>query len=290
MPRRFSVRPQVVFLAAAVDQRPQSDAVADGQRPDALGSVQLLSGERHQVRRQAVEVEGQLARGLAGIGVERDAGGAGDHGNLLDGLDDARLIVGVHDRDQPGVRPQLPAHVFGIDPSATIDRQVAHLMAQRLQESARRQDGRVFDLRRDDVDRLRPSGLAAVPPAEQRSRQGTEAARLPLDSRSPGDSLDGQIVRLGAGAGEDNFLGLGVDQIGHLSPRLLHQLPCLFAEGVQTGWVAKNVQVPNDSLFHFRGQGRGGVVVEVDGTVHVSTPFLAWRTRACSRSLPRTAQ
>jgi hypothetical protein len=78
--------------------------------------------------------------------VEGDAGGAGDDSNCLDGLDDARLIVGVHDRDQPGVRPQLSAHVFRIDQSSPIDRHVTHLMTQRLQESARRQDGRVLDL------------------------------------------------------------------------------------------------------------------------------------------------
>ena len=46
------------------------------------------------------EVEGELAGDLDGVGVEEGSGGVGDGGEFGDGLDDAGLVVGVHDADE----------------------------------------------------------------------------------------------------------------------------------------------------------------------------------------------
>ncbi len=62
-------------------------------------------GEEVDVLERAVgaEVEGELAGGLDGVGVEESAGGVGDGGEFGDGLDDAGLVVREHDADELGV-------------------------------------------------------------------------------------------------------------------------------------------------------------------------------------------
>ena len=63
----------------------------------------------------ALDVDGDLADGLDGVGVEEDALLVADFADLADGLDDADFVVGVHDGDEDGL-----VGAFGDDGAAEV--------------------------------------------------------------------------------------------------------------------------------------------------------------------------
>jgi hypothetical protein len=63
--------------------------------------------------------------------------------NRLNGTD---LIVGMHHRDQDGVRCHRTPYIIGVDAADTINRQVGDLRPQPFQKLARTDDRRVLDL------------------------------------------------------------------------------------------------------------------------------------------------
>jgi hypothetical protein len=69
----------------------------EGARSD--GAAELMAGDGEGVGAAGGEVDGNLACCLDGVGVEEDAAGMGDLGELGDGLDGADLVVGPHDAD-----------------------------------------------------------------------------------------------------------------------------------------------------------------------------------------------
>src|SRR5436309_1226097 len=89
--------------APAVDHRrdPHARHLAPHvERADALGAVDEMRGARQQVDAHRLDVDGDLADGLRGVGVEDDPlliGDLSDGGNVLDGPD---LVVGEHHRDE----------------------------------------------------------------------------------------------------------------------------------------------------------------------------------------------
>ena len=77
----------------------------------------------------------------------------------------------------------------------------------------------------------------------------------PAASSTP---CSGQVVGLGAAAGEDDLAGLGPQQAGHLDPRPVDGLAGLPPLDVETGRVApKLVEVRPHGLQH---RGSGAVV------------------------------
>jgi hypothetical protein len=85
----------------------KTNAAADVEDADSLGRVDLVTGEREKVNvlEEAVwaDVEGKLAASLYGVGVEESAARVRDSRERVDGLDDASLVVGVHDADETRV-------------------------------------------------------------------------------------------------------------------------------------------------------------------------------------------
>ena len=122
----FSVPGAAAFLLVPADhERPAGRAALDVQRADALGGVQLVAGEREQidVLELAVQVDRHLADRLRGVGVEDDRriGLLGEPRELLDGKDHARLVVGVHDRDQQRVGPQGADELADVEIAVAVD-------------------------------------------------------------------------------------------------------------------------------------------------------------------------
>ncbi len=85
---------------------------------------------------------------------------------------------------------------------------------------------------------------------------------------------EGEIIGLSGSAGEDNFVGAGIDQRGHLNAGLFNRLACLVAEGVVfTGGIAE----PLGEVGQHRSEypwlnRRGGVMIHVDGQAGHQTP------------------
>ena len=134
-----------------------------------------------------------------------------------------------------------------IDQPVAADRQLGHRHAQPLQLPATSQDGRMLDGAGDQMG------------AGKSGRQQ--------------HALQGQVVGLGAAAGEDDFAGLGAEQVGHLCPRPIHRLAGLPPLGVEARRIApKLVEIRPHGLQHPRIGRRGGGVVEVDALRHGYSP------------------
>ena len=120
----FRAGAAVPFLLAARGDGDEADAASNPQRPDALGTAELVGGEREQIHAEPPDGHGNLADRLDGVGVKDGAAIAGDRRQLCHGLDRADLIVGVHDRDDPRVAiGERRAEVRGIDDAVVAGRE-----------------------------------------------------------------------------------------------------------------------------------------------------------------------
>ena len=170
------------FLVPADHKRPAGRTAFDVQGPDPLRRVQLVAGEREQVDVPvfAFQVDGQLADRLRGVGVKENGriGLFGQTRKLFDGKDHARLVVGVHDRNQQGLRRQGADELADVEVSLAIDAQEGHVITVPLQILADFENGRMLDDGGDDM-----------PPVRVRA----------------GGAHDGRVVALGSAGGEENL-------------------------------------------------------------------------------------
>ena len=113
--------------------------------------MHLVAGDGKQIAADALDVDRNLSRRLHRVGVEVNIGLGGDFADLFDRLQHAGFIVGHHDGDEPGIRPQGPAHVLGIDLSPAVHRNVCDFAARCFQMLARVQHRVMLDGRGDDM-------------------------------------------------------------------------------------------------------------------------------------------
>ena len=181
-----------------------------------------------------------MPSGLHGVGVEENALFLGDLADLLDRLDHADFVVGVHDGDQNRLGGDGAAQIVEIDAAVLRHGQVGDFVAVLLQALAGVEHGFVLGHLRDDV-----------------------IALFAVHFRG---ALDGQVVRFGGAAGEDDFLGRRVDQTGDLRAGILHRFLGRPAERVvAAGGVAELlVKVRQHRIDHARVHRRGGVVIHVN--------------------------
>jgi hypothetical protein len=111
------------FVAGAVEQRFQHNAFSNEQCSDALGCVELVSGDRKQVDAQRVYVGGDLSDRLSGIGVAEHTVLTCDPSDFRDRLNRPNLIVRMHDRDEGGIWANGPRNRSWINATMSIDGQ-----------------------------------------------------------------------------------------------------------------------------------------------------------------------
>ncbi len=87
------------------------------KRADAFGPVHLVGAERHQVDVIGLHIHRDLAEGLHGVAVEENVFFAADFTDLAHRLDDADLVVCVHDADQHGVGGNRVAQFVQVQPA-----------------------------------------------------------------------------------------------------------------------------------------------------------------------------
>ena len=92
-----------------------------------------MSGDRKQIAADALYIDRNLARRLHRVGMEVDIGFGGDFADLFDRLQHTGFIVGHHDGDEPGIRPQRAANVVRIDQAPAVHRNVGDFAAGRFQ-------------------------------------------------------------------------------------------------------------------------------------------------------------
>ena len=70
------------FVPGAVNQWFKRYATANKQRADALGRIELVTGDRQQIDAEFVHIGRNLADGLGGVGVKQNAVLARDSGAI----------------------------------------------------------------------------------------------------------------------------------------------------------------------------------------------------------------
>ncbi len=190
-------------------------AAANIKRAYTLRSVNLVGGDRQQVDIVLLHVHGNLADRLHAIDREDNAVFLGNLADFLDRIDDADLIVGVHDGDQNRLRRDRLADVLGIDAAIPLHRQIGHLIAVLFQPLARVQHRFVFNRLSDDVVALFAVHL--------------------------GNALDHQVVGFRCAAGKDDFFRRSADQRGNLRAR---DFDGLFASPAKRVIAARRVTKP----------------------------------------------
>ena len=237
-------RPHAALVPAPVnDGRELHARVAPAhvERAHALGPVHLVGGDGGEVHVHLLHVEGHLADGLDGVGVEEHFLLFGDLPDFLNRLQHADFVVGVHDGDEDGLVGDSSAQLVQINQAFFAHRQVGDLAAVLLQPLAGVEHGFV----------LGDGGYDVV---------AFLAVHL-------GHALDGQVVGLSGAGGEDDLLRSGVDEGGDLLAGGVNPLLGLPAEAVvAAGGVAELVgEVRQHRLQHPRVHRGGSVVIHING-------------------------
>ena len=205
--------------------------------------MQLVSGKGKQVHigKPLHKIYGEFPHCLRRIGVEHDAriGLFGDAGQLIDREDDAGFVVCVHDGDEQRAGRQCLNKFPHIQVAIPIDSDIGHLIPAAFEFLADFKHGRVFNGSRNDM-----------PPVWIPVRRAD----------------DGGIVALRRTAGKEDFLGIdvseairdGLARFGDRMPRL----PRRFIHGTRIKVIFREIRLHR--LVHFRGDTRGGVVVDVN--------------------------
>src|ERR1035437_5264587 len=235
----LGARAAVAFVMAAVHDGREAGALAHVERAYALGRIELVTAHAVEVHAERLDVHGDFAERLHAIHVEGGAGLVGDPGDFGDGLERAEFVIGVHDADQHGLGAQGAADVFGTYDAVRGDAQAGDLAAFGARLFSGREHGRVLDGAGDDV--------------------------LGRGGRGAGEAEDGEIVGLGAAAGEDDLGGTGIDERGHLAARGFQALLGGLSEMVDAGRVTIHLsEARHHRLEDLRIDRCGGVVIEVE--------------------------
>ena len=201
------------LLRTALDDVRQGDPAPGIQCPDALGGVELVARDGQHVDVHGLDVDGRVAGGLHGVGVEEDLLLAAESADLGDGLHGADLVVGKHDGDEAGVVPQGVLDILHADHAVLMRIQKGDLKALLLKLCQCVQHGMVLKLGRNEV-------LFALPGPKSGSRNN----RL--------------VVGLAAAGGEGDLLRVGVQAGGNRLTRGGEGLGGFLAEGVKAGGVS----------------------------------------------------
>jgi hypothetical protein len=95
-------------MSGPVNERLEHDPAPDEQGAYSLWRVELVPGDREQIDAKPVHVGCNLAGRLSRVGMEEDAMFARDARALLNRLDGAYLVVGMHDADENRARRDSP--------------------------------------------------------------------------------------------------------------------------------------------------------------------------------------
>ena len=89
----FCPRSDAALVSCAYEHGFERHAFRDEQSADALGRIQLVSGDREQRDAQSAHVHRDFADGLRGVDVHPRAPGARDFGDFADGLEHTGLVL-----------------------------------------------------------------------------------------------------------------------------------------------------------------------------------------------------
>ena len=122
---------------------------------------------------------------------------ADDFSNSLDGLNRARLVIGMHHGNQHRVVADCRAHLVQTHNAILLHWKISHARAGLFERLTGGEHCRMFNLRGDDV--------------------------TPTLAVGCGDAANGEIIRFGAAGDKDNFARRGIDEFSNFAARALDQ-------------------------------------------------------------------
>src|SRR5882762_7483615 len=182
-------RTHASLVAAAIDNGGKLNArvaTANVKSTDSLRPIDLVAGDGEQVDIVLLDVDWDFANRLHTIDREDNAVFLGNLSDFRHGIDDANLIVGIHDGDQNCFRRNRFTHVFRVDAAIALYRQIGDFVAVLFEALTGVEHSFMLNGLGDDV--------------------------IALFAVHFGDALDHQVVGFGRTAGKDDFLGRGADQ------------------------------------------------------------------------------
>src|SRR5690606_30526180 len=234
------------LLAASMDHRLEGHTIADDQRPNSLGTAEFVAGDSEQVE----PVEGHLLGddGLHGVGMDQHRVGNASDGvsHFGDRLDDTRLVVGPHHRDQPRFVGHLRRYGLGIDQSPSIDA--------------------------EDRDRAPHTGHE-FHRFQHRFVLGRHGHHTTSVTGGEGGALDGEVVGFGATTREHDLQWLALQHRRHAFACFLEGVLGAARDAVHAGWVAEQVGAERlHGLEDLRPHRSGGSMVDVEHRLNDPTP------------------
>src|SRR6266403_3078990 len=262
------------LVAAAIDNGGKLNArvaATNVERTDTFGSINLVAGDGEQVDIVLLDVDWDFADSLHTIDGENNAVFLGDLADFRHRIDDANLIVGIHDGDKNCFRRNGFTHVFRIDAAIALNRQIGDFVAVLFEALTGVEHSFMLDGLGDYV-----------------------IALFAVHFR---DALNHQVVGFGGAAGKNDFLGRGADQRSDLGARVLHRFFAGPAERVITACgVAEFLrEIGQHRVANTRIHRGGRVIVHVNRQLdsHFLSPKLATRRaralaalRSSEKSLP----
>ncbi len=229
------------LLTSAVEHGFQLDAVPHVQQPDTLGTAELVCCERQEVAGRSCNRHVTREERLHCIRVHEHLAAASPDcsGDVGDGLDDTRLVVGIHDRcDRRGV-VHGSGDLGGLDPPEAIHADDRNTTTEAAHEVGRLEHGLV----------LRGDGHHSA------DRFAGERA-----------ACDGEVVGLRSATREHDLEGTcRTEELGGPFPRLFEGVLGATRYGMEARGIAVGVvQERRHRLSHFGTHRGGGRMVEID--------------------------
>ena len=242
-------RPQSLLVTAAVKDcfAPHAGVPpAHVERAHALGSADLVGAKTQEINPHRLHIDRLLPERLRRVGVEENFLLLADRADLPDRMEDARLVVRVHDGNQNRLFGDRVRQSIEVELSEAVNPKVRDFESLALEIFARIEDGPVLRRDRDDVVALGPVG------------------------RRPDDALDRQVVGLRGAAGEDNLFRIRVDQCRDLLPGAINPFLGVPAEAVVAARrVPKRLgKVGQHRVQDPRVHRCRRMVVHIDGQLH----------------------
>ena len=246
----FRARAAVTLLVSPINERIHACPLADVDGADPLGSVELVPRKGEKVDVHRVDVDGDLASGLNGVGMENRPLRFRDGANLGNGLDGAGLIIPVHHADDNRIVPNGLADIFRVDHPRPTDGDVRNFDALRFQVFTGFQNSGMLNGRCHDVPTFGLVGRKNTP--------------------------NGHVVGFRPATREDDLPGPAPQQRGHPLPGFLDGHPGILALGVNARGIGVTVLIIGQQGFqHLRPDRGGRVVVHIDPAQGESLPLVS---------------
>ncbi len=193
--------------------------------------------ERHQVDPVFIYVNRYFANRLCSVGKQQHAVLAGNGADFFNWLNNADLVIRVHDSDQYCCRLNSCFQFLQIDQPLRVHRQVRYFAAQLFDVFAGIQNSFVLGYRCDDVIALAGVHFKYT--------------------------FDGQVIAFGCSAGKDDLLWIGANQFGHLFTGIIDSFFRRPAKRVvPAGRISEMIQEIRCHGFQYPGiHGCGSVIV-----------------------------